>query len=397
MIARLILRTQKTWQLILAIIGSLFGLTLLLFSTQVYLDINGIINSNKELINPQYLIINKQVSIFNTFTKVSPDFSEENIAELKKVKTVINIAGFKASTFSASAFINNDEHTSLPALSTDLFFESIPNEYLDVKPENWKWGKDDDIVPIIIPADYLNLYNFGFAPSQHLPQVSKGSIGMVTFNIRIKGKDTTAILKGQIAGFSNRINTILVPEQFMDYANKTFGDNETKRPSRLIVVSNDPTSTELSKYLSTKGYETNTESLKSGKLNSLLKMLLIIVTIVGIVIIFLSLLAFIQYSQLLIGNADYEIKTLIQLGVYFLSIARIIILFFTAIFTLILGGSLIAVYILKQKLLVFTQTYGFEISTNLSPTIYKYGFAIIGLLILINIGSIIISVRRLAK
>lgn len=397
MIVRLILRTQKKWQLALAIIGSLFGLTLLLFSTQLYIDINKIAKEDKELINPQYLIINKQVSLINTFTKIKPGFSQDEIDSLKKLKKIDDVAAFKANNFSTAAYISEGESKAIPGLYTDLFFESIPDKYLDVKPDNWKWNPDDEVIPIIIPSDYINLYNFGFAPSQNLPQISKSSIGLAVFNIKIEGKDTTARFKGRIAGFSNRINTILVPESFMDYANKTFGKEKAKTPSRLILVSNDPTSTELANYLKSKGYETNSESLKSGKLNAFLNMILIIVTIIGIVIIFLSLLAFVQYAQLLISNADYEIRTLIQIGIYYLNIAKIIIVFFSSIFFAVLVGSLGFTYFLKSRLVLFTQNYGFEIAKNLAWEIYVYGLILIALLIFANMINIIVSVKRLAK
>ena len=51
----------------------------------------------------------------------------------------------------------------------------------------WNWDPEEGIIPIIIPQDFLNLYNFGFAQSQGLPQVPKGVISMVNFKIRLKG------------------------------------------------------------------------------------------------------------------------------------------------------------------------------------------------------------------
>ena len=70
---------------------------------------------------------------------------------------------------------------------------------------------------IIIPRNYLNLYNFGFAQSRSLPQLSEGVMGMVNLDIRITGVGRTENFKGKIVGFSNRLNTILVPETFMTW------------------------------------------------------------------------------------------------------------------------------------------------------------------------------------
>ena len=44
-------------------------------------------------------------------------------------------------------------------MSTDMFFESVPDEFVDVKLDKWSFNPASDIVPIIIPRNYLNLYN----------------------------------------------------------------------------------------------------------------------------------------------------------------------------------------------------------------------------------------------
>lgn len=97
-------------------------------------------------------------------------------------------------------------------MSTAMFFESVPDEYVDVNLDKWEFDENERVVPIIIPRNYLNLYNFGFAQSRSLPQLSEGVMGMVNLDIRITGAGHTENFKGKIAGFSNRLNTILVPK-----------------------------------------------------------------------------------------------------------------------------------------------------------------------------------------
>ena len=80
-----------------------------------------------------------------------------------------------------------------------------------------------------LPRNYLNLYNFGFAQSRSLPQLSEGVMGMVNLDIRITGVGRTENFKGKIVGFSNRLNTILVPETFMTWANNEFRPGAEKR------------------------------------------------------------------------------------------------------------------------------------------------------------------------
>ena len=46
-------------------------------------------------------------------------------------------------------------------------------------------------IPIIIPRNYLNLYNYGFAKSQGLPQISEGIFQRVSLGIEVAGNGRT--------------------------------------------------------------------------------------------------------------------------------------------------------------------------------------------------------------
>lgn len=117
-----------------------------------------------------------------------------------------------------------------------------------MKLDKWSFNPASDIVPIIIPRNYLNLYNFGFAQSRNLPQLSEGVMGMVNLDIRIMGNGQVKQMKGNIVGFSNRLNTILVPESFMNWANEAYGAGEKAEPSRLIVEVNNPADERIAKF-----------------------------------------------------------------------------------------------------------------------------------------------------
>ncbi len=397
MIARLILKTQKKWQLGLAMCGAIFGLTMLLMSLQLYLDIKKIFDTQSDLVSPEYLIVNKQVSLLNFFFKSAQGFSKDEIADFKKLNAVDAVEGFESNSFSAKASMQNNDEAGSKILSTDLFFESVPNNVLDIKPDKWQWDSSMNTIPIVIPSDYINLYNFGFAPSQDLPQISKSTIGLINFNIKINGKKNNAEYQGHIVGFSNRINTILVPQSFLRYANNHFGDGETKQPSRLIVLCKNPNSPELQSYLQSKSYESNSESFKNDKLSSLLKMLLGIVSVIGVIIVFLSLLSFIQYAQLLIGNARYEIRTLIQIGYYYMKIAAVVSSFFTVLFSIVFFISMIIVYIIKYQTVAYISRFGFEISSSVSPSVILYGILLVLGLILLNSISVASGIKRQTK
>lgn len=58
--------------------------------------------------------------------------------------------------------------------------------------------------------------------------------------VELRGEGKRQHFEGRIVGFSDRLNTILVPQQFMDWANQTFAPEKTVGFSRLIVEAGNP-------------------------------------------------------------------------------------------------------------------------------------------------------------
>jgi hypothetical protein len=109
------------------------------------------------------------------------------------------------------------------------------------------------------------MYNFGFAQSHSLPKISDGLVGMIDFNIFIHGNGHQDRYKGKVIGFSNRLNTILVPQKFMDWSNNYYAPNSKSDPTRLLVEVTNPADEHITKYLDKKGYEVETDKLDAEK------------------------------------------------------------------------------------------------------------------------------------
>ena len=80
-------------------------------------------------------------------------------------------------------------------------------------------------------------------------------MGMMTLDVRLSGRGRDGAHEGRIVGFSNRLNTILVPQAFMDWAYATLGDGGETAPSRLIVEVDNPADDRIARYFKQKGYE----------------------------------------------------------------------------------------------------------------------------------------------
>ena len=170
-------------------------------------------------------------------------------------------------------------------------------------------------MPIIIPRNYLNLYNFGFAQSRGLPQISEGVINMMNLDVRISGGGRRDTYRGRIAGFSNRLNTILVPESFMTWANVHYGEGGIRRePSRLIVEVDNPTDDRIARFFRERGYETEDDKLDAGKTTWFLKVVVGIVLSVGLLISVLSFYILMLSIYLLLQKNTTKLENLLLIG-----------------------------------------------------------------------------------
>ena len=79
----------------------------------------------------------------------------------------------------------------------------------------------------MVPKFYLDLWNFGLAPSRvEYPSLSTEAATGMPIEIFI-GKNREATLDGRFVAFSKRINSVLVPESFLTWANKKFGQPDS--------------------------------------------------------------------------------------------------------------------------------------------------------------------------
>ena len=195
-------------------LANLFGMMIVLLSVQFYRDVLPVFTEGDSFMKKDYIIATKKISTLGSFAGKSNTFSKDEIKDLKAQPFTKGVGAFTPSLFKVSAGLGMQEAGI--RLSTEMFFESVPDEYVDVSLDKWHFDEDTRIIPIIVPRNYLNLYNFGFAQSRSLPKLSEGLMSLVQMDIMMRGNGRVEQYKGNIVGFSNRLNTILVPQSFMD-------------------------------------------------------------------------------------------------------------------------------------------------------------------------------------
>lgn len=392
MIRKLILQDQHRLQLAGAGFGALVGMILLMGVSQFYFEMKTVIRSNRDLIDPEFLVINKKISILETFNLKQATFSDKEIEEVRQQHWADKVEGFLSNQFALSAYTDSER---FPDFYTDLFFEAVPDEYLDIKDERWKWNQGQQTIPVILPQDYLNLYNFGFAPSQGLPQISPRTVSLVNFTINIRGRGKQAEFRGKIIGFSNRINSILVPWDFLEWANAEYGFQDKNKISRLVVVSNNPTNPDIIKFLEDNNYETIREKLKSSRLNIILKFVISFLGSLGIFIIILAFLVFVLSFQLMIARSADRIRKLKWLGYHFLEISRPYIISFGIMILLISLLSAGSLYLMKTFYNSYVEGISLDSRTGFHPVVGAGGTVLMLVMFILNSLAILRQTKKL--
>lgn len=292
--------------------ANLFGMLIVLLSIQFYYDVIPLFTQGDSFMKKEYIIATKKINTLGSLTGQSNTFSRREIEELEQQPFARKVGFFTPTLFKVSAGLGMQEAGI--RLSTEMFFESVPDEYVDVNLDKWTFDESDHTIPIIIPRNYLNLYNFGFAQSRSLPKLSEGLMGMIQMDILLRGNGQAESYKGSIVGFSNRLNTILVPQSFMDWANKKFASGKEASPSRLIVETDNPADPAIAEYFSRHNYETEGNSLDAGKTSYFLRLITGIVIGVGLFISLLSFYILMLSIFLLLQKNTVKLQNLLLIG-----------------------------------------------------------------------------------
>ena len=242
-------------------LAGLVGMAIVLTALQAYRDVLPVFDRPDSFMRGDYLVLSKQVGALQAIGLGSSDFTAEELADLRAQPFVREAGAFTPADYRIKGTVGMGG----VELSTYLFFESVPDRFLDVGAENWDYKAGDRDIPIIIPRNYLNLYNYGFARSQGLPQISEGIFRRVSLGIEIAGNGHREQFRGRIVGLSNRLNTILVPDAFIRWSNGRFGSGAAKQPARIIVETDRPVDAAVTDYLARKGYEAEGDRRDDGR------------------------------------------------------------------------------------------------------------------------------------
>lgn len=293
-------------------LANLLGTLVVLLAFQIYRDVQPILMADDGLFPPDYIILNKRISPLNTIGLApSGTFTPREINQLRAQPFAKNVAPFTPSRYSVSCAIG--ENQSAP-IGTEMYFESLPNTFIDVSTDSWHFRETDSIVPIILPRTYLAIYNFGYAQSRNLPKISEELVGMLQLTINMQGNGLNEYIRGRVVGFTSRLNTILVPDQFIRWSNARYAPKTADAPSRIILETRNPTDPAIAAYANQHGYELQDDKPQTRKMNLFLQLAAGLVALVGMTISLLSIIILTLSIYLLVQKNIEKMHTLLLIG-----------------------------------------------------------------------------------
>lgn len=330
--------------------ANLVGFTILLVGLQFYQDLNPVFSANDSFMKKQYVIISKHISALTSLNGKPPSFSDKEIRNIEKQPFVEDCAPFTPSYFNVYAAIGGSGLGGI-SLDTEMFFESVPDEYIDTDLSKWHYREGSDSISIILPKTYLNLYNFGFAGSKGLPTVSEGLVSLVTIDFILRGSRGMRNMKGHVVGFSDRINTILVPQAFLEHMNQELAGNVEQQPARFIIDVKNPADERIAKFLQDHNYEAEAGSADAGKTTFFLRLIISIVLIVGLIICTLSFYVLLLSIFIILQRHKEKIQNLLLIGYAPRDIARPFLIFSTATYVFVAVLATILLHVIRRQYL----------------------------------------------
>jgi len=156
---KIIKTANGSGRLVLAVAGLAIAMLLILAAVQLQANYNSLLYSktNQDSV-ANFLVINKPVNDANVNKSA---INDAEIDALKKQPFIDEVGILTPSRFKVQIATMSDQ---FPFVS-DVFFESVPQQFLDVNVTDWKWTEQSPSVPVILPNSFLDMYNFGFAAS----------------------------------------------------------------------------------------------------------------------------------------------------------------------------------------------------------------------------------------
>ena len=361
----------------LGYVGLGIGVLILLVSIQMFINIQQLLKEDNprkngfDFISISKIITNDNMGKDNTFT-------EADINNLQKQPGIEGVSPLVANQFRVTATAGN-----IIPFSTDLFLESLDDNFIDTVPPSFTWQPGQLNVPIIFSSDFLEMYNV-FAPAQGLPQLSEKTVSSVNIILQCYGSDGMQNFKGNIVALSDRVNSVLVPKSFLEWSNLHFGGVSKVKPSRVFIKTKDANNPQLITYLDSHNYHLNKDKTKFGRVKGILQNIVSALAVFGILVIGLALMLFSFYLQLMIAKSRSNLQLLLTLGYSPKWLGNSVVKTWLPVYVIIIVAALVITFILHLLFRTITIVDSSSLSWSLHWVVFLTAFFLLALTLYMN-------------
>ncbi len=307
-LGKLLLHTQGRARLRVALAVLCIGAVLLLLSVLAWWDFSMLLQGGSRTETSTYMVIGKQITERTMGLTAANTFSQQEIADVQKAPQVQQVGAVTPARFPVYATIGGQL-----AMATDLPLEAVPDAFIDNLPADWRWQPGERDLPVILSSQFLDVYNYVFAPGQGLPQLSRQSVKAIALRLQVGGPQGQ-VFSAHVVGFSDRLGSVIVPQSFIDYGNHTFGTGQPVAPSQLVLRVNDPSDTKFTAYLTQHSYEANPQNLRWSRMRAIVEAVTTATGLIALLLMGISALVFTLFIELTITRAQVSLQLLLQLG-----------------------------------------------------------------------------------
>jgi hypothetical protein len=392
MIGKLLLKSQNKFQLFFSLFGTMLGISFVLLAVHYYVEINNIAQG-EEVLADNTVLIKRKISKFAALNLGSSTFTQEDVDSLEAHAFISAVEPVVNNDYEAS--IKMDEK-GLPYFRTNIFVQSVGDQFLDVKDVSWKWNEGDELVPLIMPKEFHIMLN-QYSASMGAPQISEELAKQLEFSFEITKGDKKELFKCKIIGFTQKLSAIMVPESFMKHTNEHYGSGKDPEYSMLMVALDDGAYGKFERVSEKNRLEIKQGDTLLNKTKSFLRMMIMVCLISGILTITMSVLVFIIYSELVISKSAYEIRTLLRIGYKHSFLIKKYVGYFTIAIAIL---SILAIALDFMFIRIFApklEDLGFEAQLTPYPLMLFVALFIALLFIAFNYVNIRTSILKLGK
>src|SRR5206468_5271183 len=126
------------------------------------------------------------------------------------------------------------------------------------------------------------------ARSNGMTQISPQMAATIKGQLICHSPDTAATYNARWSAFSDRINTVLAPLEFVEWANLKFSGHKADHFARLYIKTKDAEDKKLLDFLKSKGYKVNKDKTKLGGAKQILDGVFSGLAVFGLLVVILA-------------------------------------------------------------------------------------------------------------